>query len=113
MKEVPVRCLKGGARAACLALALLAAAACLAGCRRTEVQSGQSSARSDVSKVTVAQVKEWMESGQPLMILDSRSGHAWEEGTTKARGALRVPPDDVEPHLSEIPRNERILVYCT
>jgi rhodanese-related sulfurtransferase len=63
--------------------------------------------------VTVTQVKEWMDRGIPLAFVDSRSATAWEAGSTKARGALRVPPAEVSLHLEEIPRDHRIIVYCT
>jgi hypothetical protein len=89
------------------ALLLLATA-----CGQREVR-GESSAPPQVSKVTPEQVREWMDAGVPLVILDSRAGYAWDSATTKAAGAIRVPPDDVEPYLSKIPRDRRIIVYCT
>jgi rhodanese-related sulfurtransferase len=54
-----------------------------------------------------------MDEGRPLAILDSRSAAAWAGGTAKAVGAIRVPPDDVEAHLEDIPRDRTIVAYCT
>lgn len=64
-------------------------------------------------KVTVAQVQQWMDEGEPLVFLDSRADAAWNVATTKVPGSLRVSPTDVEPYLSQIPRDRRIIVYCT
>jgi hypothetical protein len=64
-------------------------------------------------RVTVEQVQQWMDEGVPLTILDSRSDAAWGVATTQVPGSLRVPPTDVEPHLTQIPRDRRIIVYCT
>jgi hypothetical protein len=65
------------------------------------------------SRVTVEQVQQWMDQGEPLVFLDSRNEAAWSTATTKVPGSLRVPPSDVEPYLSQIPRDRRIIVYCT
>jgi rhodanese-related sulfurtransferase len=63
--------------------------------------------------VTVAQVQQWMDQGEALVFLDSRSDAAWSAATTTLPGSLRVPPNDVAAHLSEIPKGGRIIVYCT
>jgi hypothetical protein len=63
-------------------------------------------------RVTVQQVKQWMDAGEPLTFLDSRAAADWAVAKTKVPGALRVPPDDWESHLSEIPQDRRIIVYC-
>jgi hypothetical protein len=65
------------------------------------------------SRVTVEQVQQWMDQGEPLVFLDSRNEAAWSTATSKVPGSLRVPPSDVEPYLSQIPRDRRIIVYCT
>jgi rhodanese-related sulfurtransferase len=67
----------------------------------------------ELSKVTVKQVQQWMEEGEPLVFLDSRNEASWSAATTRVPGSLRVPPTDVEPYLSQIPRDRRIIVYCT
>jgi hypothetical protein len=76
-------------------------------------QESTSTALPEPSRVTVEQVKQWMDQGEPLVFLDSRNEAAWSTATSKVPGSLRVPPSDVEPYLSQIPRNRRIIVYCT
>jgi rhodanese-related sulfurtransferase len=53
-----------------------------------------------------------MGAGEPLTFLDSRAAADWAVAKTKIPGAIRVPPTEVESHLSEIPRDRRIIVYC-
>ena len=65
-------------------------------------------------RVTVEQVKQWMDAGEPLFLIDARSAEAWSSATTKAPGALRVPPhEDIEPYLAEIPKDRKVVIYCT
>ena len=65
------------------------------------------------TRVTVDEVKERMDRGEPLAFLDNRNPTAWGEGQTKLPGASRVPADEVEQHLSEIPHDRTVITYCT
>jgi hypothetical protein len=85
--------------------------ALMAGCRPSDTAGG--GAQSEITRVTVAQVKDWMAEGKPLGIIDARSASAWNAGTTKAAGAIRVPPRDVAAHLGDVPTDRTLVVYCT
>lgn len=65
------------------------------------------------TRVTVEEVKERLDRGEPLVFLDTRNPTAWGEAETKVPGAIRVPADDVERHLEEIPRDRAVITYCT
>lgn len=65
------------------------------------------------SKLTVAQIKDLTASGQPVMFIDSRNPIAWGSSRVKLPGAVRVPIDQVEQHLATLPRDRRLIVYCT
>ena len=51
--------------------------------------------------------------GEPMVFVDSRNPQAWAKSDRKIPGAVRVPADDVESHLTEIDRHSTIVVYCT
>jgi rhodanese-related sulfurtransferase len=51
--------------------------------------------------------------GEPVVFLDNRNPTAWGQSDRKIPGAIRVPADDVESHLSEIDRQSTIITYCT
>jgi rhodanese-related sulfurtransferase len=54
-----------------------------------------------------------MDRGEPLAFIDSRNPEAWGKASAKLPGAIRVPADEVEKHLEEIPRDRAIVIYCT
>ena len=67
----------------------------------------------EATKVSAHEVKARMDRGDPLVFIDTRNAKAWDESTMKIPGAIRVPADDVERHLPEIPRDRPVVTYCT
>ena len=67
----------------------------------------------EATRVTADEVKERMDRGEPLAFVDTRNPQAWGEATTKLLGAVRVPVDELEQHLQEIPRDRAVIIYCT
>ena len=54
-----------------------------------------------------------MDSGESVVFLDSRSDEAHRQADTQIPRSIRVPPDQVEAHLDEIPRRGLTVPYCT
>jgi rhodanese-related sulfurtransferase len=67
----------------------------------------------EATRVTVDEVRERMERGEQFAFVDTRNPQAWGEAETKLPGAIRVPADEVEEHLDEIPRDRVVITYCT
>src|SRR5436853_7573144 len=67
----------------------------------------------EATRVTVDEVKERMGRGEPLAFIDTRNPKAWGESDIKLPGAIRVPADEVEQNLEEIPRDRAVITYCT
>ena len=67
----------------------------------------------EATRITADELRERMSRGEQFTILDNRNPKAWSEANTKLPGALRVPADELEKHLSEIPRDRAIVTYCT
>jgi rhodanese-related sulfurtransferase len=65
------------------------------------------------TRVTADEVLERMRRGEPFTFIDTRNPQAWGEAQTKLPGALRIPADEVEQHLQEIPRDRAVITYCT
>jgi len=63
------------------------------------------------------EVMRWMDRGQAVVFVDTRNPQAWSQSNEKLPGAIRVPADEVERRMSEIPKSvqgERwIVTYCT
>ena len=67
----------------------------------------------EATRVTADEVKERMDRGEQFAFLDTRNPQAWGESDVKLPGAIRVPADEVEEHLDEIPRDRVVVTYCT
>lgn len=65
------------------------------------------------SRLTVADVNDLINRGQPIAFIDSRNPIAWGSSKVTLPGALRIPIDEVERHLPALPRDQRLIVYCT
>lgn len=63
--------------------------------------------------LSVEQVQDLLARGEPLTFIDSRNPIAWGASNAKLPGAIRVPIDDVERYLPTLPRDRRLVVYCT
>jgi rhodanese-related sulfurtransferase len=66
-----------------------------------------------LSRITRQDLKRRMDAREPIAILDTRSEDAWNTSDAQIPGAVRMPPDDVAQHLSEIPRDRLVVTYCT
>jgi len=70
-----------------------------------------------VDRVMAEEVMRWMDRGQAVVFVDTRNPQAWSQSNEKLPGAIRVPADEVERRMSEIPKSvqgERwIVTYCT
>ena len=67
----------------------------------------------EATRVTVDEIDERMNRGEQFTFIDTRNPKAWGEAQTKLPSAIRVPADEVEQHLSEIPRDRTAITYCT
>lgn len=65
------------------------------------------------TRVTVDEVKERMDRGESFTFIDTRNPKAWAEADTKLPGAIRVPADEVNQYLDQIPRDRTVITYCT
>lgn len=65
------------------------------------------------SRINVDDVRSRLDRGEDIFFIDTRNPTAWGEAETKLPGAIRVPADQVEQHLGDIPRDRPIVTYCT
>lgn len=64
-------------------------------------------------RITVDEVCKRMQAGENFVFLDTRNPHAWAQSDVQIAGAIRVPVDEVDKHLSEIPTDKPLVAYCT
>ncbi len=64
-------------------------------------------------KLTIDEVKKYIDKGKPIFYLDTRNPHDWGEADQKVKGAHRIHYSELEKRLNEIPREGMVLAYCT
>ena len=67
----------------------------------------------EATRVTVDEVRQRMDRGEEFTFVDTRNPKAWGEAKTKLPGAIRIPAEEVEQHLDEVPRGRSVITYCT
>ena len=65
------------------------------------------------TRITVDEVKQRMDRGEQFTFVDSRNPKAWAEADRKLPNAIRVPAEELEQHLDEIPKDRAVITYCT
>jgi rhodanese-related sulfurtransferase len=65
------------------------------------------------TRITVDEAKQRMDRGEPLVFIDVRNPNAWANARVQLPGAIRIPADEIDKHLNEIPRDRTIVTYCT
>ncbi len=67
----------------------------------------------DDLRISVDGVRKRMQAGEDLVFLDTRNPHAWAQSDVTLPDAIRVPADEVDKHLAEIPKGKPLVAYCT
>jgi len=67
----------------------------------------------EVARVAPEEVARRMERGEAFTFVDARNPQAWGGSGVKLPGAIRVPAEEVEKRLREIPRGRPVVAYCT
>ena len=67
----------------------------------------------EVTRITVDEVSERLNRGEQFTFVDTRNPTAWGEADQKLPGAIRVPAEEVDQHVNEIPHDRVVITYCT
>lgn len=63
-------------------------------------------------RIDVERAREKLESGEAVM-LDVVQPSTWEEMNRVIKGAVRIPPQEIDQRFEELPRDLDIIAYCT
>ncbi len=67
-----------------------------------------------MTKVAVEEAQEQLtRNHKRVTVIDARNAEEWNNADIKGGGAIRITPDDVAEHISDLSRDDYILVYCT
>jgi Rhodanese-like domain. len=67
----------------------------------------------ETRKISIDEVRDRIAKNQDVTLVDSRSAGAWGESNVKAKGAVRIPPDNIDRYVQGVSPDEFIVVYCT
>ena len=63
-------------------------------------------------RIEVAAAKALVDADE-VVILDVVASHVWPSMTRIIPGSIRIPPEEIGKRYSELPRDKRIIAYCT
>jgi len=66
----------------------------------------------EVRQMTPVQLKERLDAGDDLFIIDVRQAHEWEISNMQSVGAKLIPQSEVMDHIDEFDQNQEIVVQC-
>ncbi len=67
----------------------------------------------EIPRITVQEVAERMRRGEQVTFLDARSAHAYEAAVEQLPGSVRVPPTEIDAHVSSLAHGPTYVAYCT
>ena len=65
------------------------------------------------SRISASELKQRLERGEDIVIVDLRSDLSYHVDRVKISGAIWIPPADFEERFPEIPRGRPVVMYCT
>ena len=66
-----------------------------------------------LARVSAAELKALMDSGNPPQIVDVRNRSAHLHDPRRIPGAMKMTFDEIDARLGDLPRDREIVLYCT
>lgn len=67
----------------------------------------------EAQRISAQTIKQRMKKGDYFVFHDTRNPQAWESSDIKLPHARRIPAEEIEQALDEIPTGLPIITYCT
>jgi len=67
----------------------------------------------EVRRITVGELKSMIDHGAKIVILDVRSRSSYDSSDVMIKGAMRIPPDELNDRAGELPIGREVVTYCT
>jgi rhodanese-related sulfurtransferase len=66
-----------------------------------------------IARITVEELKQKLDAGEDLVIVDLRHSVDFEADPQTIPGAFRMDAKDLEDHDDRLPRDREVILYCT
>ncbi|HSU13869.1 rhodanese-like domain-containing protein [Longimicrobium sp.] len=66
----------------------------------------------DIPEITPTELKERLDNGEKLTIIDVREPHEWDNGNLEPYGARLIPLGELPTRVDEIPADEEVVLMC-
>jgi sulfur-carrier protein adenylyltransferase/sulfurtransferase len=76
------------------------------------LETGGESMTADVPEITPGELRDRLERGDPLTIIDVREPYEWEIGNLERYGARLIPMGELPERLAELDPQEEIVLQC-
>ena len=67
----------------------------------------------EAPRITAQELRRRIDAGEDFTIIDVRNPQAWGQSDSMIPEAIRIPLQELEPHLLLIAKNRPIVTYCT
>jgi rhodanese-related sulfurtransferase len=67
----------------------------------------------DVPRIEPKEAHHAIQGPEEFIVIDARGEESWRESNEIIPGARRIAADRIEQHVGEIPREARVIAYCT
>ncbi|HEX7239162.1 MAG TPA: rhodanese-like domain-containing protein, partial [Longimicrobiaceae bacterium] len=81
-------------------------------CGVTPTQQTETPMADEVPEITPTELKERLDRGDRLTIIDVREPHEWEIGNLEEHGARLIPLGEIEARAGEIDPEDEIVLQC-
>jgi 3-mercaptopyruvate sulfurtransferase SseA len=78
--------------------------------RNTAATPAAAAPADDAARISIADARKAVESGKAVFV-DVRDANSYKAGHIK--GAINIPLNEVVARVNELPRNKRIITYCS
>lgn len=65
----------------------------------------------EIRPLEAYELRRMLELGDPVTVLDVRSVEDYQSSDAEVHGAIRIPPDELEQHLRDLPKGRQIVAY--
>lgn len=77
-----------------------------------ENEGGEGMNGSEIPEISVTELKERLDSGEPVNIIDVRESDEWDIGNLGQYGAKLIPMSEISERADEIPRDRDTVLMC-